>query len=227
MPRMNRKNKKNYKKRRIEKINRKLVVLLASLSVIFVFLFGTMLFFHPEPIATVMIDAGHGGYDPGSIGYDGTLEKDMTLNLALRTGRALKELNPKIEVVYTREDDRVDWAMEDEVTDLKGRVALTKEAEADYFLSIHLNSNYNTEAYGYNAYVRPEDTVSQELAKKISQNLEASEWCVDRGMQFTDMNPLYVVNNQSIPAILFEVGFISNPEELEALKKEKNQERIA
>ena len=49
-----------------------------------------------------MIDAVHGGYDVGSIGYDGSYEKDLTLSIALRTGRKLKELNPDINVVYTR-----------------------------------------------------------------------------------------------------------------------------
>ena len=57
---------------------------------------------HYETIATVMIDAGHGGYDGGTVAEDGTTEKDLTLALALETGKQLKKLNPEIKVVYTR-----------------------------------------------------------------------------------------------------------------------------
>lgn len=64
---------------------------------------------HYETIATVMIDAGHGGYDGGTIAEDGTTEKDLTLALALETGKQLKKLNPEIKVVYTRTSDKVTW----------------------------------------------------------------------------------------------------------------------
>lgn len=81
---------------------------------------------HYETIATVMIDAGHGGYDGGTVAEDGTTEKDLTLALALETGKQLKKLNPEIKVVYTRTSDKVTWS-EDETEDLKARVKMAKK----------------------------------------------------------------------------------------------------
>ena len=81
---------------------------------------------HYETIATVMIDAGHGGYDGGTVAEDGTTEKDLTLALALETGKQLKKLNPEIKVVYTRTSDKVTWP-EDETEDLKARVKMAKK----------------------------------------------------------------------------------------------------
>ena len=73
-----------------------------------------------------MIDAGHGGYDGGTVAEDGTTEKDLTLALALETGKQLKKLNPEIKVVYTRTNDKVTWS-EDETEDLKARVKMAKK----------------------------------------------------------------------------------------------------
>lgn len=83
---------------------------------------------HHNYIATVMIDAGHGGYDGGTIGADGTCEKDLTLKLALETGKQLQKINPDIKVVYTRTSDKITWP-EDEVEDLTARVDMAKKRE--------------------------------------------------------------------------------------------------
>lgn len=202
------------------------MILIVGCAFIFSAIFGYQLFKETKTIATVMIDPGHGGYDVGSIGADGTIEKDMTLEIALRTGRALKNLNPDIHVVYTRTDDTVDWA-DNEIDDLAGRVALSQQQNTDYYLSIHLNASTNTSAYGYNAFIRPDDPVSKIIADNIETNLTNAGWQYNRGIQYTDSHPLYVVNNQSIPSMLFEVGFITNPTELTDLKNESNQELIA
>lgn len=85
-----------------------ILIVLVIVAMIFSGYFGYNLFREHQYIATVVIDPGHGGYDVGSIGYDGSYEKDLTLSIALRTGRKLKELNPDINVVYTRSNDTVD-----------------------------------------------------------------------------------------------------------------------
>ena len=86
---------------------------------------------HYETIATVMIDAGHGGYDGGTVAEDGTTEKDLTLALALETGKQLEELNPEIKVIYTRTSDKVTWP-EDESEDLKARVEMAKKESSSF-----------------------------------------------------------------------------------------------
>lgn len=203
-----------------------ILTLLVVFALIFSGYFGYNLFREHQYIATIVIDPGHGGYDVGSIGYDGSYEKDLTLSIALRTGRKLKQLNPDINVVYTRSDDTVDWA-DNEEDDLIGRVIFANEQNADFFLSIHLNASENTSAYGYNAFIRSNDPVSETIANSIDNNLTNEGWLYNRGLEYTDSSPLYVVDNLDIPSMLFEVGFITNPQECEDLQKTSNQELIA
>lgn len=214
-----------HRKKKLYKGKIILIILMVA-ALIFSGYFGYNLFRKSQYIATIVIDSGHGGYDVGSIGYDGSYEKDLTLSIALRTGRKLKELNPDINVIYTRSDDNVDWA-DNEEDDLIGRVIFAKEQNADYFLSIHLNASENTSAYGYNAFVRSNDQVSKTIADSIDNNLNNKGWLYNRGLEYTDNFPLYVVDNLDIPSMLFEVGFITNPQECSDLQKTSNQELIA
>lgn len=130
---------------------------------------------HYETIATVMIDAGHGGYDGGTVAEDGTTEKDLTLALALETGKQLKKLNPEIKVVYTRTSDKV----------------------------------------------------SEQITEYICKNLSGLDWTHDRGTLTTEFYPLHVVDEQKIPAILFEAGFSTNTKEIQKLKNSTNQKKVA
>ena len=115
-----------------------------------------------EYIATVMIDAGHGGYDGGTIAVDGTAEKDLTLAYALETGKQLEELNPDIKVVYTRTSDKVSWP-EDEAKDLRARVKMAKEKKADYYFAYHINSNLDPSCSGYVSYIRKDDKEGKKI----------------------------------------------------------------
>lgn len=179
-----------------------------------------------ETIATIMIDPGHGGYDGGSIGSDDTAEKDLTLSIAKKVGSQLEKMNPGIKVVYTRTTDNVSWP-EDESEDLKARVKMANDQDIDYYLSIHINSNLESSVYGFCSYVREDDKVSQAIAEAMAENLEEAEWSYDNGILSTYDYPLYVVDHTKAPAILFEAGYISNDEELAAMKKNKNQTKIA
>lgn len=173
-----------------------------------------------------MIDAGHGGYDGGTIGADGTCEKDLTLELALETGKQLQKINPDIKVVYTRTSDKITWS-EDEVEDLTARVEMAKKENADYYFSFHINSNDDPSCDGYVSYIRKDDKVSKKITKYLSKNLSDIDWSYDRGTLTTESYPLHVVDLQKIPSILFEAGFITNPNELQQLKDSTNQKKIA
>lgn len=179
-----------------------------------------------ETIATIMIDAGHGGYDGGTVGEDGTCEKDLTLAIALKMGEELEKINPEIKVLYTRTSDDISWS-ENEEDDLKERVELAKKEKADYFISIHINSNEDSSVYGYYSNVRANDSISMEIASKISENLFESGWQEDLGTRTTEYEALYVVDYLEIPSILFEAGFITNSEECARLNKEENQDLFA
>ena len=113
-------------------------------------------------------------------------------------------MNPEIKVLYTRTSDDISWS-ENEEDDLKERVELAKKEKADYFISIHINSNEDSSVYGYYSNVRANDSISMEIASKISENLFESGWKEDLGTRTTEYEALYVVDYLEIPSILFEV----------------------
>jgi len=95
-------------------------------------------------ISRVVIDAGHGGHDPGCIGSK-TKEKDVTLSIALKLGGLIKKNFPEVKVVYTRNTDVF--------VELFKRAQIANESKADLFISIHCNANPSKNPYGVETYV--------------------------------------------------------------------------
>ncbi len=95
-------------------------------------------------VEIIVIDAGHGGKDPGSIS-SGVREKDITLSIALKLGKLIKTLHPSIKVIYTRDHD--------EFIELSERSSIANREKADLFISIHCNHNGNQTANGTETYV--------------------------------------------------------------------------
>lgn len=95
-------------------------------------------------IKTVVIDPGHGGKDPGAIGYTKSYEKDIVLAVGLKLGELIKKHYPEIKVVYTRDKDVF--------VELQERAAIANKANADLFISIHCNANNDRNAYGAETY---------------------------------------------------------------------------
>ena len=94
---------------------------------------------------TVVIDAGHGGKDPGAISANKKIyEKDITLNVALMVGKAIEENHPEVKVLYTRKTDRF--------VGLNDRAKMANRANADLFISIHTNAAKNRTAKGAETY---------------------------------------------------------------------------
>lgn len=145
---------------------------------------------------TVCIDPGHGGKDPGAV-KGKRYEKDDALRLALRVGKVLKANGLK--VIYTRTTDRYDSPSE--------KAQIANKNKADYFISIHRNSAGNGAANGAEVLVYATGGTRVEIAKSI-QKLFAKHGFADRGVK---VNPkLTVLKNTTMPAVLCEVGFISN-----------------
>ncbi len=97
-----------------------------------------------QKVKKVVIDAGHGGHDPGAVGKM-SKEKDITLSIALKTGKFIEENLPDVEVIYTRKTDVF--------VELYRRAKIANEAKADLFISIHCNANKSTTPYGAETYV--------------------------------------------------------------------------
>ena len=167
---------------------------------------------------TIMIDAGHGGYDVGSISNYNDYEKDINLQIALLVGKQLKSYGYK--VVYTRTSDSVSWS-DDNVEDLQTRCDLAKKKNADLFISIHLNSS-EYDASGYEIYCDFTNKTTVKLSNSILTQLDQLDYSTNRGLLDTNETPLYVVTNNKVDAILIEAGFISDDSDLYYLKNYTN-----
>ena len=151
----------------------------------------------------ICIDPGHGGNDSGAGGPTGLEEATVALELSSMLSDALNNLG--IDTIITREDD--------EFIELGTRCDIANAWEADYFVSVHLNSNGPT-AVGIETLYKTES--GKKLATPVQEMLIEATGDRDRGLKHrTD---LYVLNGTNMPAILVEVGFISHPETEESLR---------
>lgn len=114
-----------------------------------------------EGVRTIVIDAGHGGKDPGAVGY-GVQEKAINLGVALKLGRMIERELSDVKVVYTRRDDRF--------IALADRSKIAAKAEADLFISIHTNANTNRGVAGTETYVMGEDKGNRNLGVVMREN---------------------------------------------------------
>lgn len=170
---------------------------------------------------TVVIDPGHGGYDSGSIGIMGSIEKDTTLSISLKLGNILK--NKGFNVVYTRESDKVTWPS-DNKEDLAARAAIANDASADLFISLHLNNFKMEEVKGTETYYNKTSKESKEIAELIQNQIVNNVKFKDRGAQPGDYS---VLRKVTAPAALIELGYISNKSEEALLNNIGYQNKIS
>lgn len=174
-------------------------------------------------IGHVVIDAGHGGYDGGSV-HQGIKEKDITLAIALKLKPMLEEEG--VQVTLTRNSDEVSWS-EDNVEDLFARSKIANNANADAFISLHTNSYYDTEINGSEIWVNYDSDINVVLAKHVQQGLKDIGYTYDRGLKDQATSPLQLLVDNKIPSILLETGFITGDSDFQVLTSKEGQEKIA
>ena len=181
-----------------------------------------------DPMQTIVIDAGHGGEDPGAIGHDGTLEKDLNLSIALLVGQRLTEQG--YNVVYTRADDRMLYSADQnikglrKISDLKNRVAIANTSDAIAFVSIHMNS-FGMNTSGPQIFCSDSgtsDMLAKELNSSLKENLDLS-----RSRPIKPQSGIYLLENTTCDSVLIECGFISNPEECKKLSEKDYQKQLS
>lgn len=172
----------------------------------------------PEKIITrksgekvVVIDPGHGGTDYGAI-RAGINEKDITLDVSKRVASILRSNGYKVHLTLN----------EDKYVSLQGRVDIAEEVKPDIFVSIHVNSSEGTTATGIETHYYHDYSI--DLAKKVHTSLAKSIKSPDRGLF---KSRFYVINHTTMPAVLVEIGFISNEEERAELVSEKRKQATA
>ena len=207
-------------------------------------------------INRIVIDAGHGGHDSGTLGADGIEEKDVVLDVALRVGKLLHE-RLGAEIIYTRSDDTF--------IPLETRTAIANKAQADLFLSIHANSSPDPTARGVEVYylnftsdptaldvAARENAVSgasihqlSDLVKKITLKdkiAESREFAADvEGSLFAGLAkgnaglkdrgvkkaPFVVLIGANMPSILAEISFVTNEKDATQLREPEYRQRVA
>lgn len=163
----------------------------------------------------IILDPGHGGADAGSLSPGGLREKELNLVVAVRLKEKLEALGA--EVLLTREDDRYLW--------LYDRVAIANRAGGSVLLSIHANYHDNRKVNGLEIWHHPEREGSATLAAALAKSVLARTKQHFRGIMAS--KDFVLPREAEMPAVIFEMGFISNPEEEKLLKSEEFQEKIA
>lgn len=220
----------------------------------------------PNRIRTIVLDAGHGGKDPGNLGTGRykTTEKHISLNVARLVAKYVNEAFPEVRVVFTREDDRFIELME--------RTNIANKAKADVFISIHCNANDNKDPHGCETYVMglhkteanmrvaqkeneailleeghelrydgydPKDPESL-IALSLRQNIHLDHSLLlasliqkqfkervgrpDRGVKQAGF---LVISYTTMPSVLIELGFLTNPTEEDYLQTAEGQDYMA
>lgn len=208
-------------------------------------------------INRIAIDPGHGGYDTGTIGPHGLLEKNLCLDVALRLGQLIEQDIPSAEVVYTRKDDKY--------VRLEDRAAIANRAGADLLISIHANSSDRREARGVETYTLSlavpqestelaarENALAQssfhdlpQLIKNITRNemiAESRQLAVDiqnalsQRLQLVSPGetnrgvkqaPFIVLTGAEMPAVLSEISFVNNTSDESLLLESDQRQRVA
>lgn len=185
---------------------------------------------HPaqdDDVVCVVIDAGHGGSDPGKIGINNALEKDVNLSIALLVKQFL-EAND-IKVVLTREDEEGLYdadASNKKVQDMKRRVTIIEEATPDVTVSIHQNSYPEEYVHGAQVFYYTTSTEGKALAE-IIQNRLIKDVDPENTRQVKANDSYYLLKKTGSPIVIVECGFLSNQQEAEKLCTPYYQEKLA
>ena len=175
----------------------------------------------------VVIDAGHGGKDPGKVSVDGSLEKDINLQIALKLQKFLEQQD--VDVILTRDSDMGLYdenASNKKVQDMKNRVALIEENRPDLVVSIHQNSYHEEYVHGAQVFYYASSEKSKELAERIQQVM-ALELDRDNARQAKANDSYYLLKKTSAPIVIVECGFLSNYEDAQKLSSDLYQEKVA
>lgn len=179
----------------------------------------------------VLANSGHGGFDGGAVADDGTVEKNINLNICLTLAEFLTSNG--YEVILTREADvSTDDVETDKIatrkkSDLKNRLELMSDYPEAVFVSIHLNKFTTSAANGSQVFYSGKTQGSKELSEGIQSRIISLLQPQNTRVNKQATSGTYLLYNATIPAVLVECGFLSNKTELSMLKSEEYQKKMA
>lgn len=185
-----------------------------------------------EPV--FVLDAGHGGEDAGAIAFDGTLEKNLNLEIATLicgllelNGNDVKMTRTTDTLLYDYYDDLEDYTGQKKVYDLKNRLKIAQESENSIYVGIHMNKFSQAKYSGLQVYYSKNNDDSYGIASKLKSNTRLYlQKDNKREIKGADSS-IFILNKIEVPAILIECGFLSNENELNNLKNSDYQAKLA
>ena len=179
----------------------------------------------------IILDAGHGGFDGGAVAGDGTVEKDINLEITLCLAEFLK--SGGYEVILTRQTDvSTDDVETNKIptrkkSDLKNRLKLMQDYPDAVFVSIHLNKFTTSAANGSQVFYGGKNEESKILGQKVQEKIVSLLQPYNTRVNKQATSSTYILYNAELPAILVECGFLSNTKDLMNLKDKDYQTKMA
>ena len=184
-----------------------------------------------ENVPVIIIDAGHGGEDGGAVGIDGTAEKDLNLSISLKLNEILSAMGYQTRMVRTTDtsihNTDADTVRERKVSDIHNRAAIMNEYENCIYVSIHQNKYSGSSIWGAQTFYSPNNEESKELAQLIQASIANNVQPDNKRVIKQSGTNIYVLYNATKPAVMVECGFVSNANELEQLKDNEYQNKMA
>ena len=168
----------------------------------------------------VILDPGHGGEDPGKVGVNGALEKDINLQVARKVREKLEARG--LEVVMTREEDVMQGGKKE---DLNKRIQLIEKSKAELVVGIHQNSFTDPEVKGAQVFYYSESEEGKAAAQVMQESLKTVDPSNEREIKAN--SSFFMLKNTKRTTIIVECGFLSNPEEAGSLVNNEYQEQLA
>lgn len=215
------------KLKKMKKLKKNKIILIIYLTIIFFGIARTYYYETEEtfsmPISkkVITLDAGHGGFDPGKVSKDNTLEKDINLSITKKLQIYLEQSGSF--VLNTRIDDNA--LSEKKREDMNERKKLANEEGVDLFVSIHQNSFPQENVKGAQVFYYGDSEESKKLAECVQNRLKEIDGNNNREAKAN--KDYYLLKKTAVPSIIVECGFLSNQEEKNKLKSEEYQEKIA
>ncbi len=179
---------------------------------------------------TIVLDAGHGGEDGGAVGVEGRLEKDINLSIALNIRDMLTDAGCVVKMIRDSDvsvgDSSLNSVAERKRSDIHKRVSIVNETENCILISIHQNYFAESQYNGAQMFYSDNDSNSQFLAESIRKCIQ-SELQPENHRENKTADGIYLLEHVSVPAVIVECGFISNPDEAAMLADSEYQRLMA
>lgn len=178
----------------------------------------------------IIIDAGHGGEDGGAVAGDGTLEKDLNLQISLKLNDILTVMGYKTHLIRTTDTaihSSGDTIRQRKISDIKNRFAIMNQYDNCLYISVHQNKFSDKNVYGAQTFYSPNNNESKILADFIQKSISGHLQPDNKRTIKKSGTDIYLLYNATKPTVMVECGFLSNDNELSSLKDISYQEKMA